>query len=184
MWVSPVQPSPHLALTDLICQCVIHVSCYQNYTRNTQTALVSTLLPVSYTLLCHAGRRCPRKLDRRGRDVELHRRARCDGSSAPCSGGPRISAHGCAAGAEAAAHVAWTDPDFFRTYLATVLRCLRASAACGHGARCCCSRRFWRRSGATGACRVWCSYHYGVGSSARRRVGVQHRGDHVVSYVQ
>ena len=45
--------------TDLICQCVIHVSCYQNYTRNTQTALVSTLLPVSYTLLCHAGRRCP-----------------------------------------------------------------------------------------------------------------------------
>ena len=88
----------------LICQYVIRVSCYKNYTRNTQTALVSTLLPVSYTVRCARWTSVCTKLDRRGRDVERHRRARCDGSSAPCSGGPRISPHGCAAVRQALKH--------------------------------------------------------------------------------
>ena len=83
----------------LICQYIIRVSCYENYTRNTQTALVSTLLPVSYTLRCARWTSVCTKLCRRGQDVEHHRRARCDGSSAPCSRGPRISPHGCEAGA-------------------------------------------------------------------------------------
>jgi len=85
----------------LICQCVIRVDCDENYTRNTQMALVCTLVPVSYTLLRARWTSVCTKLGRRGRDVEQHRRTRCDGSSAPCSGGPQISPHGCAAGAEA-----------------------------------------------------------------------------------
>ena len=85
----------------LICQFVIRVSCYKNYTRNTQTALVSTLVPVSYTLHRARWTSVCTKLCRRGPDVEHHRRAQCDGSSAPCSRGPQISPHGCAAGAEA-----------------------------------------------------------------------------------
>ena len=85
----------------LICQYIIRVSCYENYTRNTQTALVSTLLPVSYTLHRARWTSVCTKLCRRGPDVEHHRRAQCDGSSAPCSRGPQISPHGCAAGAEA-----------------------------------------------------------------------------------
>ena len=85
----------------LICQCVIRVDCNENYTRNTQMALVCTLVPVSYTLLRARWTSVCTKLGRRGRDVEQHRRTRCDGSSAPCSGGPQISPHGCAAGAEA-----------------------------------------------------------------------------------
>ena len=102
----------------LICQCVIRVSCYENYTRNTQTALVCTLLPVSYMLRCACWTSVCTKLCRRGQDVEHHRRARCDGSSAPCSGGPQISPHGCAAGAEAPLMLAGTNPDFSRRQVA------------------------------------------------------------------
>ena len=104
----------------LICQCVIRVSCYENYTRNTQTALVCTLLPVSYMLRCACWTLVCTKLCRRGQDVEHHRRARCDGSSAPCSGGPQISPHSCAAGAEGPLILAATNPDFFARCL-TVL---------------------------------------------------------------
>ena len=104
----------------LICQYVIRVSCYKNYTRNTQTALVSTLLPVSYTVRCARWTSVCTKLCRRGQDVEHHRRARCDGSSAPCSRGPQISPHSCAAGAEGPLILAATDPDFFQRYLFTV----------------------------------------------------------------
>ena len=52
------------------------------------------------------------KLCRRGQDVEHHRRARCDGSSAPCSGGPQISPHSCAAGAEPEAERSLPSDDF------------------------------------------------------------------------
>ena len=104
----------------LICQCVIRVGCYENYTRNTQTALVCTLLPVSYMLRCACWTSVCTKLCRRGQDVEHHRRARCDGSSAPCSRGPQISPHSCAAGAEGPLILAATDPDFFQRYLFTV----------------------------------------------------------------
>ena len=96
----------------LICQCVIRVSCYENYTRNTQTALVCTLLPVSYMLRCACWTSVCTKLCRRGQDVEHHRRARCDGSSAPCSGGPQISPHSCAAGAEGPLILAATTQTF------------------------------------------------------------------------
>ena len=99
----------------LICQCVIRVSCYENYTRNTQTALVCTLLPVSYMLRCACWTLVCTKLCRRGQDVEHHRRARCDGSSAPCSGGPQISPHSCAAGAEGPLIFSATDPDTVRS---------------------------------------------------------------------
>ena len=98
----------------LICQCVIRVSCYENYTRNTQTALVCTLLPVSYMLRCACWTSVCTKLCRRGQDVEHHRRARCDGSSAPCSGGPQISPHSCAAGAEGPLILAGQNRDFPR----------------------------------------------------------------------
>ena len=98
----------------LICQCVIRVSCYENYTRNTQTALVCTLLPVSYMLRCACWTLVCTKLCRRGQDVEHHRRARCDGSSAPCSGGPQISPHSCAAGAEPEAERSLPSDDFSR----------------------------------------------------------------------
>ena len=98
----------------LICQCVIRVGCYENYTRNTQTALVCTLLPVSYMLRCACWTSVCTKLCRRGQDVEHHRRARCDGSSAPCSGGPQISPHSCAAGAEGPLILAGQNRDFPR----------------------------------------------------------------------
>ena len=108
----------------LICQCVIRVSCYENYTRNTQTALVCTLLPVSYMLRCACWTSVCTKLCRRGQDVEHHRRARCDGSSAPCSGGPQISPHSCAAGAEGPLILAGQNRDFPRGKV----------APCGSGA--------------------------------------------------
>ena len=109
----------------LICQCVIRVRCYENYTRNTQTALVCTLLPVSYMLRCACWTSVCTKLCRRGQDVKHHRRARCDGSSAPCSGGPQISPHSCAAGAEGPLILAGQNRDFPRGKVAPCSTFLR-----------------------------------------------------------
>ena len=90
-------------VSDRPIQCVIRVSCYENYTRNTQTALVCTLLPVSYMLRCACWTSVCTKLCRRGQDVEHHRRARCDGSSALDAAGVLDLPQESTAGRQAAA---------------------------------------------------------------------------------
>ena len=83
-------------LCGLLCQSVIRISCYQNYSRNTRPALLSTLLPVSYTPLCARGRQCALSCRRRGRVLGRYRLAQCDGGSAPCAGGALFCFHSCA----------------------------------------------------------------------------------------
>ena len=100
-------------LCGLLCQSVIRVSCYQNYSRNTQPALLSTLLPVLYTLLCAHWTSVCTKLRRRGRVLERYRLAQCDGGSAPCAGGAHILLSQLRAGAAALRMSAAFRPELF-----------------------------------------------------------------------
>ena len=83
----------------LLCQCVIRVGGYKIYLRSTQPSLLSTLLPVSYTLLRARWTSVCTKLRRRGRAVERHRVARWDGGSVPLAGGASVLPRSCAAAA-------------------------------------------------------------------------------------
>ena len=111
-------------LCGLLCQSVIRVSCYQNYSRNTRPALLSTLLPVSYTPLCARGRQCAHSAavdadESWGAIGSL--RPQCDGGSAPCAGGALFCFHSCAQARPHCACQQHSDPNFSRGYLYSVL---------------------------------------------------------------